>query len=638
MILRSSEGDVKLDGFEIPELDSRYLVIKADDIPGANEIRIFDTVMPLLASDYIAYKGQPLLVLFGPDYETTELALEKIKVKTSPSDISDEIAHEIPDPLFFSWGLDNNGENDEEKSQMKIVESSFNLDKTDIPCYVRLQVLSQMEANGNIKIECPAQWQSLVRNTVADALGRNPETISLHSDKYFSRNDQYLIGPAYYAAFTAIAAEKTKLTCEMREEGFASRTGISFHTTTWLDKNNKPRHEETSVVIDQGSWAIAGKELQRQIMVSILPKYSLESYKAVIRTQYSPGRPSIFCGSEAASAAASSRTIHTSRMAAKVGVTPDKFMEENNKDATRFTDWAPRHDLVDLAEKVKSISAISDYERKWSSTALHSGSFGLQGYLYGIGLSSALSTAGFSTTMAKENQFMAQVSYTVKKNVTVSGSVPASLSQDRGIKDVLSAVFAGSDETEPILFLENQQKTPESGPDLLSSYSSVFITQLVKAIAELSNRVKAKKSEPPVIIKFNAQNLSLPCEFEYSGFGAAVAEVKIPKISLEPEVTGLWIDCGLKIPNSRGIKEKIRSTAIHAIGEIGLKLSDKARISVNFSQEKKDVGIYSSLENLTRALTTSAIAGALWQALGSKSSLILPIDDKKIEIIMGGDE
>ena len=114
--------------------------------------------------------------------------------------------------------------------------------------------------------------------------------------------------------------------------------------------------------------------------------------------------------------------------------------------------------------------------------------------------------------------------------------------------------------------------------------------------------------------------------------------MKIPKISLEPEVIGLWIDCGLKIPNSRGIKEKIRSTAIHAIGEIGLKLSDKARISVNFSQEKKDVGIYSSLENLTRALTTSAIAGALWQALGSKSSLIMPMDDKKIEIIMGGDE
>ena len=170
MILRSSEGDVKLDGFEIPELDSRYLVIKADDIPGANEIRIFDTVMPLLASDYIVYKGQPLLVLFGPDYETTELALEKIKVKTSPSDISDEIAPEIPDPLFFSWGLDNNGENDEEKSQMKIVESSFNLDKTDIPCYVRFQVLSQMEANGNIKIECPAQWQSLVRNTVEEIL------------------------------------------------------------------------------------------------------------------------------------------------------------------------------------------------------------------------------------------------------------------------------------------------------------------------------------------------------------------------------------------------------------------------------------------------------------------------------------
>ena len=119
IILRSSDAGKKLEGFDMPELDSRFFALTAANIPGSNEINIMGTKMPLLATDYIAYKGQPLLVLFGPDYENTELALDKIKVKTSPIDDVKEDSSDFPDPLFFSWGLDENGENDEERQQMK---------------------------------------------------------------------------------------------------------------------------------------------------------------------------------------------------------------------------------------------------------------------------------------------------------------------------------------------------------------------------------------------------------------------------------------------------------------------------------------------------------------------------------------
>ena len=637
MILRSTEAGRKLEGFEMPELDSRFFVLKAENIPGANEINIMGTKIPLLASDFIAYKGQPLLVLFGPDYETTELALEKIKAITSPVDFKEEDDSGFPDPLFFSWGLEDNGGNDEELQQMKKVESSFEIENGCIEAFNRFPILSWKDSNGTIHIECASQWQSLVRNSVASALNLSIETITLHPDKYSSKYDEYLVSPAFYAAYTAIAASVTGMPSEMRESGTISRPGISFHTVTWIDKNNKPRHEETSVVVDQGFWAIMGKEVQRQIMVNLLPKYSLESFKAMIRTQKSSKKPSIFCGSMVHSASLASRGIHTSRLASKMELTPSSFILDTNKDATRFTDWAPRHDLTDLEEKVRRISIESDFNRKWSSASLHSGKFGLQGYLYGIGLSSGLTTAGFSTTTAKENQFNATLSYSTKKNVTVSGYFPQSLIGDRNIKETLGRTFSNSDQSELVLFMEGTQKAPDSGPDILSSYSSIFLTQLMMATMKLSQLSRKEDAELPITLRFNSQNLALPCEFEYSGFGTAVVELVIPKISLIPEVKNIWIDTALALPNLKGIKDRIKSTAMVAFEDLGIGIADNFNINVNFSSERKDIGTYSSMENLVRSLVISALSSALWQATGQGSGLKLPMGDKEIEKYIEGE-
>ncbi|MBQ0070277.1 MAG: hypothetical protein KBS81_00220, partial [Spirochaetales bacterium] len=203
MVLYAQEGNLKLDGFELPELDSRFFVLTAKDIPGENAVRIMGAEVPLLADEYIDYAGQPLLVLFGPDYETTELALEKIKVKAHQEKRESDDEENFPDQMFFSWGLDDTEESDNEKKKLKKTETSFEISHSPVPSPVRYSILSWTDASGNnLHVSTPTQWPTLVKDTVSAATASNPSSIILHTEKYNAKNDEFFINPAIYAAFT----------------------------------------------------------------------------------------------------------------------------------------------------------------------------------------------------------------------------------------------------------------------------------------------------------------------------------------------------------------------------------------------------------------------------------------------------
>ena len=634
-VLLSTVKNVKLLGFELPGLDSRFLFIKAEDIPGENSIDIFGSKIPLLAKDYIDYVGQPLLVLFGPDYESTELALEKVSVITTPIEEGEERPVEtLPSPLFFSWGLDEEEKIKTEKETFKKVETEIKSDSAAIKDYVRYNTLCWVENNGSLHVECPSAWPSLISKTLQSALGISETSITIHNGKYLSRYDEYLIPPVFYSTITALATLKTKLPSEMRVERSSQRAGIEAKITSWLDEDNKPKHEEVEVTVDQGAFSIHAKEVQRQIMAGIIPRYNLDSFKAVIKTVKSSTAPSIYAGSFPYSFAVSAVALHNTRIAERTLSSPLKFLISSSRETTKFTDWAPKHTLTPLNERIKSVSEESDYERKWASASLHTGLFGLQGYLYGIGLSSALSISGISTSEAKENAFQAQISYSAKKNITINGTIPLSITQDKILKDLVSQYFTkDNDSPVPILFLENYSKTPDSGPDILDTYRTVFLSQLMKAANKLSSLIDGTK---PVDLTFNSQNLSLPCEFEYSGYGAAVTEIIIPKVSLYPKAKKLYLDMTLLLPYSRSAEEKIKVTAIETLSALGAEIDEEFSVSIHLSGDKKEASIYSSLENTTRALVTSSYATALWQALGERSKMRFPVNAQDIDNILGG--
>ncbi len=636
LVLRADKACVRLDGFDMAELDARFLLITAKDIPGENTIEVMGTKIPLLADGYISYIGQPLLVLFGPDYESTELALEKIKPITSAVEENHQAQEPaLPSHLVFSWGKENEEELTRQKQTMKKIESTLRVLPSTLKSHVRYDVLSWVETNGTIHIQTPTQWLELVKKTVAGATLLNSDSIFVHNEEYLARYDEMLLTPALYAAFTAVATMKTKLPCEMRDERTSRLTGLEFSFTSWLDEENKPRHEEVDVIVNQGAYAINGEEIQRQIMAAIVPKYNLDSYSVNISSAAFPTMPSLFSGSSIYSFSVAAVALHNTHLSQHAESNPLCYPLLVNMDSTRFTQWTPKHDLSALSEKVKNLAKRSDYERKWSAASLHSGILGLQGYLYGIGLSSGLAISGLSTTYAKEHSFLSQISYTAKKYITINGSVPLSISQDKTLKDLISQYFNKGDNTQDtVLFLENGRRSPDTGPDILSSYNTAFLTQLMKAANKLSSLIDGNNG--PVDLNFNAQNLSLPCDYEYSGYGAAVCEITIPKVSLNPIAQKLWLDMSLALPSTRGVVRKIKSIAIETLSSLGAKISEKFSIDVSFTPDKKDASLYSSIENTTKMLVTGAYTTALWQVLGEKSSLTIPTLAADVDKIIGG--
>ena len=86
----------------------------------------------------------------------------------------------------------------------------------------------------------------------------------------------------------------------------------------------------------------------------------------------------------------------------------------------------------------------------------------------------------------------------------------------------------------------------------------------------------------------------------------------------------------LALPYTKSSIQRIKTIATETLSSLGARFVDNFSISVKLTPERKEVSVYSSLENTTRALVTSAYISALWQALGEDSSISTPMGAKEI--------
>lgn len=94
-LVSSDEAGSAIRNIIMPDLDQKYSVITADDIPGENDIDIFGTRIPLLAKDEIHFKGEAVLAIFGPDYESSEILKRQIVIETGEP--GNEVEEIVPD-------------------------------------------------------------------------------------------------------------------------------------------------------------------------------------------------------------------------------------------------------------------------------------------------------------------------------------------------------------------------------------------------------------------------------------------------------------------------------------------------------------------------------------------------------------
>ncbi len=625
ILMHAAEGGVRISDLKLPDLDSRYLVLTGNDIPGTNTISFLGRSMPIIAKETLSYPGQIILALFAPDYESAELVMREISVTTEP--LGETAEPQLPDSLEYGWG--ELAEEDEAK--LRKIETSFTL-RHIAKRSRRLYTVTAWMEGANMHIEAPTEWVELVKATVERATGYPKRNIIIHTLPYTAKHDEYLLDPALLAAVAATATIRTGLPSEIRTDGVFSRPGINVQRTVGVDEDGKPVTETAVMTVDQGAFAFAPEEYQRQAMAGLIPPYSLKRFRASVRIASSGSYPSAFCGSLGYSEALASTEYHISRIAAELGTTPYLYRGTVEKEKRKFTDYIPGFELEEVKKCADDAVARSSYNRKWSADTFQKEDFGLLGYLRGIGMASGAGISGFSTTLSKELRFSAMMTYTQKRNVTISTSA---LSHQGTIaswkKRIAERIIPGR--PDDVMFLSYGPDTIDTGPDVLSRLVASFTPQLESAAKRLSILKDSEKL--PVSLRFDAENTSYPCEFENSGYGAVVCEIKIERNTMLPVVTEIWGSFAFpSIMDRISLVNSIRRTMMLTVKENGMVIPLSFRLHLELRETGTDDTV-SSVQQLARGLTLGALMNAVAQAIGSKAAE-LPVTDEDLELLYRG--
>ena len=120
-IVSTDEAGCEIRNVVMPELDQKYTAITADDIPGNNDIDIFGTRIPLLAKDELHFKGEAIMALFGPDYESAEILKRQIIIETGEIREKHEDVH--PDSITINKPIPEEDEDEEIQDEAEIILS-----------------------------------------------------------------------------------------------------------------------------------------------------------------------------------------------------------------------------------------------------------------------------------------------------------------------------------------------------------------------------------------------------------------------------------------------------------------------------------------------------------------------------------
>ena len=626
ILLHAKKGNERISELKLPNLDSRYLVITGRDLPGNNTIQFFGRSMPLIAKETISFPEQVILALFAPDYESAELMMREIGLTTEALGEEAE-EQDLPDTLEYGWGeMDENTD-----GKYRETETDFSLTRIARRNNKLFTVTAWMDG-ANMHIEAPTQWTDLIRDTVERATGYPKRNIIVHVLPYTSKHDEFLIAPAVFAAIAATATIKTGLPSEIRDEGFFSRPAVNVKRRVLLDEDSKPVFETAEMTVDQGAFAFLPEEYQRQAMAGLIPPYSLKRFRASVRIAASGSYPSAFCGSLGYSEALASTEYHISRIAAELGTTPYLYRGTVEKEKRKFTDYIPGFELEEVKKCADDAVERSSYNRKWSADTFQKEDFGLLGYLRGIGMASGAGISGFSTTLSKELRFSAMMTYTQKRNVTINTSA---LSHQGTIaswkKRIAERIIPGR--PDDVRFLSYGPDTIDTGPDVLSRLVASFTPQLESAAKRLSILKDSEKL--PVSLRFDAENTSYPCEFENSGYGAVVCEIKIERNTMLPVVTEIWGSFAFpSIMDRKSLVNSIRRTMMLTSEENGMVIHLSFRLHLELRETGTDDTV-SSVQQLARGLTLGALMNAVAQAIGSKAAE-LPVTDEDLELLYRG--
>lgn len=611
--LLSTVSGVKLDSFTIPELSNEYFLLTSKEIPGVNKIKTFSSSFPLLAEDYISYVGEPLLVLFGPDYESVHLLLDKIIVHTSPLETPPPPSFNIK-PIEYERGKKNESENEREVN----INFTYRGNRFSSPFSFKVMCDYNKE---ELYIECPTQCPKIVSYSIYKSALINMNNITLINKEYSSYYDECLFESVFSAVTTAIAAKKTLFPCEMKYHSFLYSDDISFSSKIRLDDSGNVKDEEINEKVNIGSYNIWGEEKERALLSSSMPLYDYDHLKINIESCSSLDPPTSFCGILPFTLSSVFNTLKMDVIAKERKELPPDLILNLYKDKEG------------LDKRINKALTISDYRRKYNTFSNHSTSFGLFDRMEGIGFSYNKDCVGISKEGLSKLKYSTKIVYKPNGILSIIGSIPSRIREEVLPLDYITNILSEKEKKPTIIFIDNST-TPCSSPDILYIYETLFPSVCIKAVNRIKERMKYE--ELPIEEEFSLENEENDEEAQ-RGDGISTCELYIDKLSLFIYVKSLILDLKVSAKNTKDETIKARTASLRVLKALKVKLDPDFKIKVNVKVESTNTS-FSSSEALARILTLSSFSSALSLALGNKNSFTLPISAKEIEKIISGEK
>ncbi len=582
LTIRSPSARGRIAALEPPHLPKGYRLAVAADIPGENRLRSLGVEVPILASGRVAYEGEPLALLAGPDpmvlaelaaqvrveieeeepllswetFSSDQVVAKRVAVVGDP-ELAFSIADKVLEDAYVSGPLEH------WYSEPQGALASFDYDK--------------------IAVRCATQWPYHVRDSVALALGSRPEEVVVRPTRLGAHLDGKLWYPSLLACHAALAAFLLKRPARLlltREEDFRfspKRARSSVAVRAGLDPTGRLSALDLRIAVNVGAHAPLAEEILSQACLAASGAYACPNIRVegyAVATDSPP--MGAFAGLGAAPSFFALETT-AARLAEAAGQDPVEWKARNilRKGSALIT-GEPLKEEPPYDEIAERLAKASDFRRKWACYELvrKRRTDRGDGPLRGIGFAFAYQGAGSSLSgetpgaYAVEAVLDKELRLLIKTSAAVSGGSAIDIWRNSAAELLgipLESVAVAPPDTD---------SAPDSGPVSLSRGIAVVNKLVERSCLAIQKR---RFRDPLPISARSVYRFPKPLRwaegrvegspFETAAWGGAVVEVELDAWSLEPRPLGVWlcVDGGRIVSPGRA-RSALRACAAGALG------------------------------------------------------------------------
>ncbi|MDR3325012.1 MAG: molybdopterin-dependent oxidoreductase [Spirochaetaceae bacterium] len=289
-IIRSASARGKLTSMRCPLLKAGYTLIKAEDVPGEN--RLFESDMPILASDAVSYIGEPVALLVGPDrIKLDEYAAQCIvEVEEEEACLSLSSAETVFCKKEMEWGNPPKQAAGEEGGEI-VVEGNYETGIQEHWYSEAHGALAEITDHGpeeSILIRTASQRPDHVRQAVSNVLNIDVEHIFVENVEIGIHFDGKIWHPSLIACLAALAAFKTrkpvKLQLKRQEDYLFSpkRAASAIRIESVLSPEGYVLETRLDMKIGLGAYAILGERMLETAAAAFSSVYKMGKLRAKI--------------------------------------------------------------------------------------------------------------------------------------------------------------------------------------------------------------------------------------------------------------------------------------------------------------------------------------------------------------------